>query len=524
MPDILTAPTGSPRRLLASPWFAALLFALVFAGLFINLGGVPLFDEDEGNYAEVTREMLAGKDFVTPRVSGKPFFHKPPMIYWSQAASAALFGLNEFALRLPSAAASLLWAMALFLFARRHLGTQIAGYAVFFMVTSIQTGIIAKAAIPDALLNLFITLTMFSIFEYYLKPALRYVCLTYAFMAMGFLTKGPVAILIPLLACGLFFGCKGKLKTLWPALFHPVGWAVFLIMALPWYVGLYLEHGRAFIDEIFLVHNIARFQTAFEGHSGPLFYYLPVILLGMLPHTAILIKALAHIRTLLKNEVNLFLLIWFGIVLVFFSLAATKLHHYIVYGYVPLFIFMAQKAEALRRPALQALWPLAFLAVLFFLPEIAGLVQPYIDDEFARLVLAGALPHFGIKHRLIVGIVLMAVAVMPLIRRFPRSYSTVLTGILFMGLVNFYAVPLAGRIMQQPVKEAALLAKKHNYDVVMWAASYPSFAVYREEIIAERPLRPGDIILTKANKLNKIKQYQIIYRKNGIVLARVTIP
>ena len=497
---------------------------MVFAGLFINLGGVPLFDEDEGNYAEVTREMLASGDFVTPRVSGKPFFHKPPMIYWTQAASAAVFGLSEFALRLPSALASLLWAVTLVLFARRYLGRQIAGYAVFFMVTSIQTGIIAKAAIADALLNLFITLTMFGIFKYYLKPTLRYLCLTYAFMALGFLTKGPVAVLIPLLASGLFFGFKGKLKTLLPALFNPVGWAVFLIIALPWYIALYVEHGRAFVDEIFLVHNIARFQSAFEGHSGPLFYYLPVILLGMLPHTAFIIKALADVRTLLKDDVNLFLLVWFGIVLVFFSLAATKLHHYIVYGYVPLFIFMARKAEALRRALFQSIWPLAFLTVLFFLPEIAGMVQPYIGDEFARLVLAGALPQLGIKHRLIVGTVLAAVAVMPLVRHFPKSYATILTGILFMGLVNFYAMPLAGSIMQQPVKEAALLAKKNDYHVVMWAASYPSFAVYREEIIVERPLREGDIVLTKANKLNKIKQYRIIYQKNGIVMARVMVP
>ena len=446
------------------------------------------------------------------------------MIYWTQAASAAIFGLNEFALRLPSAAASLLWAVMLFLFARRYLGAQTAWYAVFFMMTSIQTGIVAKAAIADALLNLFITLTMFSIFRYYLKPAPGHVCLAYAFMALGFLTKGPVAILIPLLTCGLFFGFKRKFKTLLPALFNPLGWAVFLVIALPWYIALYLEHGRAFVDEIFLVHNVARFQTAFEGHSGPVFYYLPVILLGMLPHTAFLIKALADVRTLVKNEVNLFLLVWFGIVLVFFSLAATKLHHYIVYGYVPLFIFMARQAEALHRPVLQMVWPLAFLTVLFFLPEIAAIAQPYIGDEFARLVLAGALPQLGIKHRLIVGTVLLAVVLMPLVRRFPRSYSTILTGILFMGLVNFYAMPLAGRLMQQPVKEAALLAKKHGYQVVMWAASYPSFAVYREEMIVERPLREEDIILTKANKLDKIKQYRIIYQKNGIVLARVIRP
>ena len=107
---------------------------------------------------------------------------------------------------------------------------------------------------------------------------------------------------------------------------------------------------------------------------------------------------------------------------------------------------------------------------------------------------------------------------------YSRNFGFWLDATLFIALVNFYAMPMAGSIMQQPVKEAALLAKKNNYHVVMWAASYPSFAVYREEIIAERQPRGGDIILTKANKLKNIKQHRIIYQKNGIVLARVIVP
>ena len=512
-----------PKQL-DSPQLLLLLFCIAFLSFLVNLGGAPLFDEDEGTYSEVTREMLENRDFANPKLNGKPFFHKPPMLYWAQAVSVSGFGLNEFALRLPSALASMIWAVLLFVFARRHLGSPVAWYAVFFMVTSLQTGIIAKAAIPDGLLNLFITVTLFSIFKYYLKPGIKYICITYLFMALGFLTKGPIAILIPLVTSGLFFGIKNRWKSLIWALFHPVGWGVFLLVALPWYLVLYIEHGRAFLDEIFLVPNVARFQTAFEGHTGPPFYYLPVILLGMLPHTAFLIKALTGIRKLLKNELNLFLVIWFGFVFVFFSLAGTKLHHYIVYGYVPLFIFMAQVTENIRKPVNQFIWPVAFLLVLFFLPEIANIAQPLIKDDFASLVLAGARPYFGLKHRLIVGLVLLAAALMPFVPRFSGATRTILIGTLFMALVNFYAMPMAGDIMQKPIKEAALLAKKNGYHVIMWGMSYPSFAVYREEIIDERQPKSGDIIITKMNKLNQIRRHQIIYQKNGIVLTRIVEP
>ena len=116
---------------------AILLLLFIAGALFVNLGNLPLFDEDEGAYAEVTREMLETGNFLTPRLEGKPFFHKPPMIYWTQALSVRLFGLNEFAFRLPSAIASLVWAVLLFYFVRRYVGRQTAWFAAFFLVTSI---------------------------------------------------------------------------------------------------------------------------------------------------------------------------------------------------------------------------------------------------------------------------------------------------------------------------------------------------------------------------------------------------
>ena len=497
------------------------LALIVVFSLFAGIGSVPLFDEDEGAYSEVTREMLASGDYITPRLNGETFFHKPPMIYWAQAASVRLFGLNEFALRLPCALASTGWALMLFGFARRYYSARIAWYAVFFMVTSLQTSIVAKAALADAFLNLFLTLAMFSIFAYYRDQRRRYVYMAFIAMSLGFLAKGPIAVLIPFVVSGIFFGIKRRWVDWFKAIFNPVGWICLLLIALPWYVALYLQHGSGFIDEIFFTHNVARFQTAFEGHSGSIFFYLPVILLGMQPNTAFLLKALSRLRSLVRDDINLYLAVWFGFVLIFFSLAGTKLHHYIIYGYIPLFLIMAQAAEDLRHFFYQLVWPLAFVLVLFFLPQIAQLVQPHITDEFAALVVAGVQDNFGWGYRTAVGVTLLALVSLLYFRTVPQTVRTACIGVVVLAVTHVSVLPIAGRIMQQPVKEAALIAKTQNYDVNMWQMSYHSFSVYRQGLVAKGEPDRGDIVITKINKLNKVRAYEVLYQKHGIVLARI---
>ncbi|MCP3951147.1 MAG: glycosyltransferase family 39 protein [Desulfobacterales bacterium] len=501
--------------------FMVLLAAIVLFSLFAGLGSVPLFDEDEGAYSEVTREMLHSGDFLTPRLNGETFFHKPPMIYWAQAATVKLLGLSEFSLRLPSALASGAWLLLLFGFARRYFNGAVAWYAVFFIATSLQTSIVAKAAIADALLNLFVTLTMFGIYTYYRHQRKRDIYLTFVFMALGFLTKGPIAILIPFVASGVFFGVKRRWALWFKAIFNPLGWGLLLLIALPWYVALYLQHGSGFIDEIFFTHNVSRFQTAFEGHSGSVFYYIPVILIGMIPHTAFLIKAATRTRSLLKDELNLYLAIWFVFVFVLFSLAGTKLHHYILYGYIPLFLFMAQAVGDMRHFVTQLAWPLGFIAVLFFLPQIAALVQPHITDEFASLVLAGALSNFGWGYQVLMGLALVILGSLLYIKKGPEIVRTVIVGVVAIMAVNFGAVPIAGSIMQQPVKEAALIAREKGYAVNMWQMSYHSFSVYRRGLVAKGTPSNGDIVITKINKLKDVHRYQVLYQKHGIVLARI---
>jgi 4-amino-4-deoxy-L-arabinose transferase-like glycosyltransferase len=182
----------------------------------------------------------------------------------------------------------------------------------------------------------------------------------------------------------------------------------------------------------------------------------------MLPNTAFLIKGIAGVKKFMRKDLNLFLVIWFMFVFIFFSLAGTKLHHYVVYGYVPLFILMAQATSEIKYTAAHLAWPLAFLLLLFFLPEIAARLQPQIGDEFARYVIADALPLFGLEYKLITGGAALVITALLFVRPVPGMVKIVVAGLIFVVVINLYIVPIAGRIMQQPVKEAALLAKKES--------------------------------------------------------------
>ncbi len=500
-----------------------LLAAVVVFCLFYHTGTIPLFDEDEGAYAQVTQEMLHSGDLVTPRLGGEPFFHKPPMIYWTQAICVSLLGPRELAFRLPSVLASLAWGVLLFWFVRRHVNHRTAGLAVFILVTALQTSLITRSAIADALLNLFITLTMFAVYTYSLSPQKKYVVAAYVGMGLGFMTKGPIAVAIPVMVSLLYFLSRREMKTWCRLMFHPAGWAIFLVIALPWYLLLVRQYGWHFIREIFLVHNLGRFRSPMEGHSGSIFYYVPVILVGLLPFSTLLVRACAGIRSAFSQPLDRFLWLWFAFVFVFFSVAGTKLHHYLVYGYIPLVIFMARAAdrEEPRSDWLLVFPALLFLALLLLLPDLGRWWIPRVEDRFAQMVAAEALPTFGMGYHLAVALTMAGLAAVAALRRWPTPAKTLAMGGLFFLLVSGVVLPRVADILQGPVKTIALAARKQNLDVVMWRMNYPSFHVYYGRPARRGNPKPGDTVITKADKLDDVKAHSVIYQKYGIVLTRI---
>jgi len=511
---------------LGSRWGpVAYLLLAIGVGLFLNLGAAPLFDRDEGAFSEATREMVESGNYVSTTLNGEPRYDKPILTYWVQLAGVALLGWNEWGLRFHSALAGALWVLAVWGFARREWDETTGWVAGGLTATSLWVMVIGRAATADALLNLFLALTLFDLYRFWKHNRTAPLVRVFLWSALGFLTKGPVAIVIPLASAFLLSLVRGQLFRYLKAIFHPLGWAVFLAVAGPWYAAVYARDGQAFIDGFFLQHNLNRFADTMEGHGGALLYFVPVVLLVVLPHTSLFLRTLRRVGAATRSDLEVFLWLWFAFVFVFFSVSSTQLPHYILYGSTPLFLLMARYREDLRSNALALLPALFLTALLFFLPEIWRAVEPRIDDPYTVAIMSVAPEAFDLQYRLWTGAGLAGILALLFLVRWRPWQRLMGAGIVVAGVVALGLVPTYGEIQQGPTKEAALLARSQGWDVVMWRLDMPSFALYYEDITPLREPRPGEVVFTRITRLDDLDiATETLFQKGGIVLARAVEP
>lgn len=499
---------------------AVVLIALFSFGF--GLDWAPLFDKDEGAFAEATREMVTSGNYLMTYLNGAPRYDKPILIYWFQAASVHVFGLSAFAVRLPSALAALVWAALLWAFVRRQDGARTAWLSVLILVTALQITVVAKAAIADALLNACIAGTMFAIWRFHETQERRFLLTAFAAMALGALTKGPIALYVPLVTTLIFAWRQGQLRA-WPKqAFHPLGIALFLIIALPWPIAAFLDQGMPLLQDWFQKQTVDRMGSSLEGHSGSIFYYVPVLLVGLMPWTPLFLADLRQLRSQWRDPFRQFCWIWFLAVFVLFSLMGTKLPHYLIYGYTPLCILMARRLESYpaRRLSLAAA---GLAAIILLVPLFAPTFMPLIKDAYAHRVFSESLGMFTMRYYAPVAAALLVfVALAAAAPRLPRTASALLLGTTMAALVNLHLLPFTGAITQEPIRQAALLAKREGWQVVRWDLNMPSFMFYREALVTDGLAKPGEILLTKITELEKMyDQYDVLFYDKGIVLARV---
>ncbi|MGH7832499.1 MAG: phospholipid carrier-dependent glycosyltransferase [Candidatus Binatia bacterium] len=321
--------------------FASVLF-------FHQLKAVPLFDVDEAVFAETTREMVETGNLLTPIYNYAPRYDKPILFYWLMASAFAVFGANEFAARFwPALAGCALVAMAFF-FARAAAGLRCALLSALILVTSIEIVALSRLAITDMVLTFFITASLCSFYLAATQPAGadsgRWALTGWAMAGLAVLTKGPIGIVFPITIASLFIWLSGNYRV-WRALRPAAGLALFCLVVVPWYaLESWITKGE-FLEVFFLKHNIERYLSVNSGHKGPWYYYLVVILAGFSPWSMFLpasIKSAWKRRGVgawddRRDNLPLFLLLWITVVLVFFSLARTKLPNYIA----PLFPAMS---------------------------------------------------------------------------------------------------------------------------------------------------------------------------------------
>jgi len=505
-----------------------LLVPALLLGFYWMLGSVPLYDLDEGAFTEATREMLASGNYITPAMDGEPRFDKPVLIYWLQAASVKLLGLNEFALRLPSALAATGWLLALWIFVRRRLDPATATVAALVMALTLEVSIIAKAATADAVLNLFLALSFFDIYRWYLKPERGTLLRVYLWIGLGFLTKGPVAILFPVLASFLFFLSARSLRDWLRAIRLPWGWILLLAVVLPWHLAIYLNSGPGFFEHFFLRHNLGRFGAAMHGHQGFFGYYLVVLPLTMLPFTGWFLRLLPALKRTWADPLDRFLWLWFSVVLVFFSFSGTKLPHYVLYGATPLFILMARHRKLLASRWLAFVPPVLFFLLLLLLPEFLESASGWTQKthQLATFELGRTVLDAPYRIAVILGLVL--VSAIALWRRLPPWQGLILVGVIQMAVASRILVPRVMEVLQGPVKEAALLARALDLPTVAYRTNMPSFSLYRRAITPARAPESGDLVFLRVDKLSRLdKQHptleqEVVFRRGAVALLKVT--
>lgn len=511
-----SSPRASGRDLL-------LLILVPLVLLTINLAGAPLFDVDEGAFSEATREMFERHDFLSTWLNGIPRFDKPILIYWLQAIPVALFGTREWCFRLPSALAAALWATALGLFAWRRWGREAGWLTTLITASSVGVFAIGRAATADALLNLLLTLSMLDAWRHLESRKRAPLRRMYLWIGLGVLTKGPIALAIPVIVSLLYCISRRDMGAWLRAAFDPLGWLILLIVAAPWYVAAYAIHGQAFIDGFIIKHNVGRFSGPMEGHGGSFFYYLLIVPVLLLPWTTLLLRSVGEIRRDIGDSLKRYLWIWFGFVLVFFSFSGTKLPHYALYGCSPLFLLIAIHRERVKSGALALLPALLLLGLLAMLPPLldhllaAGLVKdPYYLAQLTRAdEVAG--PAYVIPS--LVALVLVAVLIgLRNIAAWKRlAASAVITSLLLSTVVT----PFIGELLQGPVKRAALEARQYTEEAVQWNFFQPSFAVYRERQAPAREPRAGEIALTRIDHPPAGVRVQTLYAEGGVRLVKV---
>jgi 4-amino-4-deoxy-L-arabinose transferase-like glycosyltransferase len=320
----------------------ALLLAGFCAFLFLyGLGQFGLIGADEPRYAQVAREMFERHDWVTPVLGGQPWLEKPPLYYWQAMLVYKIFGVSDWAARLPSVIDATFLVLAVYWFLRRFRpGVELDGA----LITASSAGIVgyARAASMDMSLAATFTIGMLGWWAWIESGENKYLAIFYGFLGLGTLAKGPVA---PFLACFLILlyavavrQPRLALKMLWLP-----GILLFCAIALPWYLAVQMRN-PIFTREFILEHNLRRFSQNLYHHTEPFWYYLPVMALALVPWSVFVIAALVRpVRkwwagrkklTPGQNDLEfrfaIFTICWLIVPVIFFSFSQSKLPGYIL--------------------------------------------------------------------------------------------------------------------------------------------------------------------------------------------------
>ena len=345
----------------------------VFTAFFLFYGLVPIFGgdglglvgADEPRYAQIAREMLTRRDYITPMLYGKPWLEKPALYYWRAMFSFKEFGVHDWSARLPSASFAFVLVALIYLHIRRF---RPGGQLDAALITASCAGIIAfaRGASTDMQLAAPFCIGMLGWYAWYETDKKFWLFDLYFFNGAATLAKGPVAPFLALAIIFAFIALRREWSLLRRTIWIP-GILLYLAMVLPWYIAV-TRRNPEFLRVFFLEHNLQRFATNLYEHEQPIWFYLVVMLLALMPWTVVAMRALVDAAVESVNEWRTrraknryvsharwgdafpeFLVLWTLFPIVFFSISRSKLPGYILPSIPPLAILTGDYLNRLRQ-------------------------------------------------------------------------------------------------------------------------------------------------------------------------------
>jgi 4-amino-4-deoxy-L-arabinose transferase-like glycosyltransferase len=401
------------------------LLVVVVAFYLYGLGHLPLVGPDEPRYAQVAREMLLRHDLITPTLGGHTWFEKPALLYWMMIASFKLFGVSEWAARLPAAVSGLLTVAAVFFVGNRlegkcagaqlgsdslH-GLQVGFWSALAAATTIGIVAFSRAASFDILLTMTTTWSLaFYILSESEENTRRHQLFLfgfYCFIGLSLLAKGLIGIVIPVGV--VFFYQLFRKRVPEKRVLVSLLWGIPLALAVAatWYGPVIVRHGWPFIDQFFIQHHFARYVSRKYHHTQPFYFYLVVLPLLVLPWNAFLFDAFVRARrwpwrakivtTIPADDplrrLLVFALAWLLFPLLFFSFSDSKLPGYILPVVPAVTLIVGERLWRLASDSTAGKWPIKMTGSICLLVATMAFIYQRNTSNFANmLVLLVAAP------------------------------------------------------------------------------------------------------------------------------------
>jgi 4-amino-4-deoxy-L-arabinose transferase-like glycosyltransferase len=473
------------QSLLRDIVFLTLLLAVFFGFM---IGNRPLSVPDEGRYVEIPREMVETGNYLTPRLNGVKYFEKPVLFYWLEALSIKLFGISESTLRIWPAFFALFGCISVYVSGRQLFGRPSGLIAAVVLATSILYYSMSRVIILDMAVTAFITGALLSfLVGMHEVPGLRrriFLWSFYVFCALAVLVKGLIGIVIPGMIIGAWILILGEWRVL-RTMYLPSGFALFLLIAAPWHI-LVIRANPEFFHFYFIQEHFLRYLTKMHGRYHPVWFFIPIILVGLFPWSVFLMQAVRQNLPITWRERHehrdaLFLMLWAGLVFLFFSASDSKLVPYILPVFPPLALligrYLADAWGSKEFPGLR--FSLHILLVAALLLSGAFIAAPY----FAPAENAQALGQYSYVFALTLAVGGLSAWLLARFRGFRPSFiAIVVMSVLFLFEIN----AAAPRVQTNSVKEIAMTLKsllKPGDEIASYSAYYQDLPVYLERRI-----------------------------------------